>query len=168
MQFRTPRGGMINFIRREIEAAMVLKENQRLICAGQMPLRAPDGKQLAAVPVYRIVSGEEAVAASTVEFKPDERLVIVGTSENKAAAEERYNALMTGGLAPKSCATPLYIKDISDSAEPETELTEGEKRALNPLVADMMHEFSAAMREKEALKRQRNRKSHKLQGTERG
>ena len=78
---------MINLIRREIEAAMLLKENQRLICAGQMPLRAPDGKQLAAVPVYRVVSDEEAGAVSEGELKPNERLVLVGTSESKAAAE---------------------------------------------------------------------------------
>lgn len=167
MQFRTPRGGMINFIRREIEAAMLLKENQRLICAGQMPLRAPDGKQLAAVPVYKIVSIEDMGADPAAELESNERLVLVGTVESKITAEERYNALMTGGLAPKSCATPLYIKDTADGEEREAGLTEGEKQALNPLVADMMHEFSAAMQEKEGLK-QRNKKSHKLQGAERG
>ena len=144
---------MINLIRREIEAAMLLKENQRLICAGQMPLRAPDGKQLAAVPVYRVVSDEEAGAASTVELKPNERLVLVGTSENKAAAEERYNALMAGGFVHESEAESLYIKDLADREENETELSEGEKRALNPLITDMMKSFSAAMREKEGLKR---------------
>ncbi len=153
MRFRTPRGGMINLIRREIEAAMLLKENQRLICAGQMPLRAPDGKQLAAVPVYRVVTDEEAGAASAVELKPNERLVLVGTSESKAAAEERYNALMTGEFVPDSEAVPLYIKDFADSTENETELTEEEKRVLNPLITDMMKSFSAAMREKEGLKR---------------
>lgn len=147
---------------------MTLNENQRLICAGQMPLRAPDGKQLAAVPVYRIVSTEDVSADSAAELAPNERLVLVGTTESKVTAEERYNAIMTGGFAPKSCATPLYIKDTADSEESETELTEGEKRALNPLIADMLNEFSAAMREKEALKRHRNRKLHKLQGTERG
>lgn len=153
MRFRTPRGGMINLIRREIEAEMLLKENQRLICAGQMPLRAPDGKQLAAVPVYRVVTDEEAGAASAVELKPNERLVLVGTSESKAAAEERYNALMTGEFVPDSEAVPLYIKDFADSTENETELTEEEKRVLNPLITDMMKSFSAAMREKEGLQR---------------
>lgn len=137
---------------------MTLKENQRLIRAGQMPLRAPDGKQLAAVPVYKIVSAEDVGAESAAELAQNERLVFVGTTESKATAEERYNALMTGGFAPKSCATPLYIKD---SAEPEAGLTEGEKQALNPLIMDMMNEFSAAMREKEALKRQRKRESQK-------
>lgn len=139
---------------------MTLKDNQRLICAGQMPLRAPDGKQLAAVPVFKIVSAEDVGADSAAELAPNERLVLVGTSESKETAEERYNALMTGGFAPKSCATPLYIKDTADNADPETELTEGEKRALNPLIMDMMDEFSAAMREKEALKRQRKGAGH--------
>lgn len=147
---------MINLIRREIEAAMLLKENQRLICAGQMPFRAPDGKQLAAVPVYRVVSDEEAGAVSEGELKPNERLVLVGTSESKAAAEERYNALMTGEFVPDSESEPLYIKDFADSTENETELTEGEKRVLNPLITDMMKIFSAAMREKEGLKRKQD------------
>lgn len=140
---------------------MTLNENQRLICAGQMPLRAPDGKQLAAVPVYKIVSVEDVSAESAAELAQNEQLVLVGTTESKATAEERYNALMTGGFAPKSCAIPLYIKDTANSAEPEEGLTEGEKRALNPLVMDMMNEFSAAMREKEVLKRQRKRVSQK-------
>lgn len=134
---------------------MTLNENQRLICAGQMPLRAPDGKQLAAVPVYKIVSIEDVGADPAAELESNERLVLVGTVESKITAEERYNALMMGGFAPKSCATPLYIKDTANSAEPEEGLTEGEKRALNPLVMDMMNEFSAAMREKEAMKRQK-------------
>lgn len=136
---------------------MTLKENQRLIRAGQMPLRAPDGKQLAAVPVYKIISAEDVDADSAAELAPNERLVLVGTTESKATAEERYNALMTGGFAPKSCATPLYIKDTADGEEPEAGLTEGEKRALNPLIMDMMDEFSAAMREREALERQGKR-----------
>lgn len=134
---------------------MTLNENQRLIRAGQMPLRAPDGKQLAAVPVYKIVSAEDVGAESAAELAQNERLVLVGTTESKATAEERYNALMTGGFAPESHKTPLYIKDTTNSAEPEAGLTEGEKKALNPLVMDMMGEFSAAMREKEALKRQK-------------
>lgn len=141
---------------------MTLNENQRLIRAGQMPLRAPDGKQLAAVPVYKIVSAEDVGAESAAELAQNERLVLVGTTESKATAEERYNALMTGGFAPKSCATPLYIKDTADGEEPEAGLTEGEKRALNPLIMDMMNEFSATMREKEALKRQGKRAKGKI------
>lgn len=136
---------------------MTLKENQRLVCAGQMPLRAPDGTQLAAVPVFKIVPAEDVSVDSVVELSPNERLTFIGTEESKATAEERYNALMAGETPPKSHATPLYIKDTADSADPETGLTEGEKQALNPLVADLLCEFSAAMREREALKRQGKR-----------
>ena len=136
---------------------MTLKENQRLVCAGQMPLRAPDGTQLAAVPVFKIVPAEDVSVDSVVELSPNERLTFIGTEESKATAEERYNALMAGETPPKSHATPLYIKDTADSADPETGLTEGEKQALNPLVTDMLKAFSAAMREREALKRQGKR-----------
>lgn len=140
---------------------MTLKENQRLVCAGEMPLRAPDGTQLAAVPVFKIVSAEDVGADSTTELLPNERLTLVGTEQSKAAAEERYNALMAGETSPKSHATPLYIKDTADNTDPATGLTEGEKRALNPLVADMLCEFSAAMREREALERQGKRAKRK-------
>lgn len=135
---------------------MTLKENQRLVCAGQMPLRAPDGTQLAAVPVFKIVSAEDVGADSEV-LLPNERLTLIGTEQSKAAAEEHYNTLMAGETLPKSNATPLYIKDTADSTDPETGLTEGEKRALSPLVTDMLCEFSAAMREQEAAERQRKR-----------
>lgn len=135
-------------------AAMTLKGNQRLVCAGQMPLRAPDGKQLAAVPVYKVVPADES-GGDSAELAPNERLIAVGVSERKATAEERYNALIAGEMPPESHTTPLYIKDAADNADPETGLTEGEKRALNPLVSELISNFSAAMREREALERQR-------------
>lgn len=138
---------------------MTLKENQRLVCAGQMALRAPDGTQLAAVPVFKIVSAEDVGADSVEELSPNERLTLIGTEQSRKTAEERYNALMAGETPPKSQATPLYIKDTADSTDPETGLTEGEKRTLNPLVADMLGEFSAAMREREALGRRRKVKA---------
>lgn len=133
---------------------MTLNENQRLVCAGQMPLRAPGGEQLAAVPVYKIVPADD-VDGDSAELAPNERLVIVGVTESKATAEERYNALISGEMPPESRTTPLYIKDTTNSASLESELTDGEKRALNPLVADLISNFSAAMREREALERQR-------------
>lgn len=132
---------------------MTLKENQRLVRAGQMPLRAPDGKQLAAVPVYKVVLADDVSEDSAAELKPNERLVLVGVTESKAAAEERYKALITGEMPPKSSAALLYIKDTVDSANLESELTEGEKRALNPLVAELGQMFAAAMREREKLER---------------
>lgn len=136
---------------------MTLNKNQRLVCAGQMPLRAPDGKPLAAVPVYKVVPAEDVGANSIIEdLLENERLVLVGTEQNKATAEERYNAFMADKVRHKSHATPLYIKDTTDGTSHDTGLTESEKQALNPLIGDMLCAFSAAMREKEALKRQRN------------
>ncbi|MCM1165647.1 MAG: hypothetical protein NC401_06515 [Ruminococcus sp.] len=97
---------------------MTLNENQRLICAGQMPLRAPDGKQIAAVPVYKIVFAESAGADCAESLSANERLVLVGTEQSKAAAEERYNALIAGETPPKSNATPLYIKEYYRRCKP--------------------------------------------------
>lgn len=106
---------------------MTLKENQRLVCAGQMPLRAPDGTQLAAVPVFKIVPAEDVGTDSVAELSPNERLTLIGTEQNKAAAEERYNALMAGETPPKSHATPLYIKEPPTTQTPK----QGLQRAKN-------------------------------------
>ncbi|MDE6725709.1 MAG: hypothetical protein K2J79_08905 [Ruminiclostridium sp.] len=122
------------------------------MCAGQTPLRAPDGKHLFTVPVYKIVSAEDADPNSAVELASNERLVLVGITESKKSAEERYNALVTSRPVPESHAVPLYIKDTFDGVKTDTELTEGKKRTLNPLIADLLHKFSAAMQEREALK----------------
>lgn len=136
---------------------MTLKGNQRLVCAGQMPLRAPGGEMLDAVPVFKIVSAEDVGADSVAELSPNERLILVGTEQSKAAAEERYNTLISGGNAPKLHATPLYIKESSNDKNADTGLSEGEKTVLNPFIAELMGSFSAAMREREALERQGKR-----------
>lgn len=136
---------------------MTLKENQRLVCAGQMPIRAPDGKQFAAVPVFKIVPAEDVGADSVAELSPNERLILVGTEQSKAAAEERYNTLISGGNVPKLHATPLYIKESANDKNADSGLSEGEKAVLNPLIAELMGSFSAAMREREALERQGKR-----------
>lgn len=133
---------------------MTLNENQRLICAGEMPLRAPNGEQIAAVPVYKVVSAEDVGADSTVELLPNERLLLVGSEQSKAAAEERYNALMAGRMPTKLRPTALYIKEPANDSNGDSGLTENEKRVLNPLIADLLEEFSAAMRERETLERQ--------------
>lgn len=129
-----------------------LKKNERLVCAGQMPLRAPNGELLSAVPVYKIAPAD---CSDGEKLKPGERLILAGVEESKATAEERYNALIAGEKPRKSPATALYIKEPTNDSSGDSGLTEGEQRALNPLVADMLCEFSAAMRERESLERQR-------------
>lgn len=130
---------------------MKLKSNERLVLAGEMPLRAPNGEIFNAVPVYRIVPAADADAgAETVA--PNERLTLAGTTERKITAEERYKALLAGDTPPKSRATPLYIKEPANGANAATGLTAGEQRALNPLISDLISEFSAAMQEMETIK----------------
>ena len=129
------------------------KNNERLILAGQMPLRAPNGEVLSSVPVYKIVSVD---CPDGEQLKPNERLVFVGTEESKAAAEERFNAIVAGKKPPKSSATKLYIKEPANNPSDDSGLTEGEKRVLEPLIDDLLDIFSAAMQEREALERQRS------------
>lgn len=133
-----------------------LKKNERLVCAGQMPLRAPGGELLSAVPVYKIVPADDSDGE---KLKPGEQLIFAGVEENKASAEERYNALIAGEKPSKSNATPLYIKEPANVSSGDFALTEGERRALNPLAADLLCEFSTAMREREALERRRKEKA---------
>ena len=120
--------------------------NERFILAGQMPLRAPNGEALPAVPVYKAAP---AGCQGGEILKPNERLVFVGVEESKSTAEERYNALVAGENPPKSSATALYIKEPTDSTSGGSGLTGGEQRALNPLIADLLNSFSAAMQERE-------------------
>ena len=79
----------------------------------------------------------------------------VGVSERKITAEERYKALISGEMPPKSCATALYIKEPYDGKNAATELTEGEKRVLNPLVAELLKTFSEQMQEREQAERRK-------------
>lgn len=141
---------------------MILKKGERLICAGRMPLRAPGGNVIAAVPIYKIVPADDVSEDSAaVDIAPGEQLIHIGVMESKETAEERFNALITGGIATISSATPLYIKDTADSTGGEIGLTECEKRALNSLVAEITEIFSAAMEERETVKRQRKRAKQK-------
>lgn len=126
---------------------MTENNKQILVCVGEMPIRASDGSQLNTVPVYKLVPQNDASAYDTVKLAPNERLVQVGVVESKSEAQERYNTFIAGETPRKSCATPLYIKEIVNSTDPETGLTEDEKLALNPLVTDMLNAFSAAKQE---------------------
>lgn len=126
---------------------MKLNDNERLVLAGEMPLRAPNGKILHAVPVYRIVPAANANAGSAETIAPNERLILAGTTENKLTAEERYKALLAGDTPPQTRPTPLYIKEPADGINAAARLSECEQRALNPLITDLITEFSAAMQE---------------------
>ncbi|MDE6579937.1 MAG: hypothetical protein K2K41_05340 [Ruminiclostridium sp.] len=89
--------------------------------------RAPDGKHLFTVPVYKTISAEDADPNSAVELASNERLVLVGITESKKSAEERYNALVTSRPVPESHAVPLYIKDTADGVKPTRNLQRARK-----------------------------------------
>ncbi len=59
---------------------MELKSNERLVLAGEMPIRAPNGEPLPAVPVYMIAPDtDEDTTAGTIA--PNERLILAGSTE---------------------------------------------------------------------------------------
>ena len=133
-----------------------LKDDERLVYAGQTALRAPNGALLPAVPQYRIVPAEEADPACVVDLKDDERLVMVGTIHNdKKAAEERFAALKKGRECPPLAhGIPLYVKERAENINPKTHLSAGEEQACEPLIKDLVSAFAAHMREVKALERQ--------------
>lgn len=133
-----------------------LKKNQRLIYAGETALRAPDGSPLPAVPQYMIVTVDEADPACVVELQKNETLVVAGTVHNdKKTAEERFAALKAGReQAARADGIPLYIKEDAENINPKTRLSESEEKACEPLIGDLLTEFSIQVRKKKALERQ--------------
>lgn len=133
-----------------------LKENQRLVYAGETALRAPDGTPLPAVTQYMIVSAEEADPAFIAELSENERLILTGTvHKERKSAEERFAALKAGQAQPPSAAgVPLYIKEDAENINPKTRLSESEEKACEPLIGDLVSAFAAQMRRVKALERQ--------------
>lgn len=126
---------------------MKLKNNERLVLAGEMPLRSPNGEIFHAVPVYKIVPAADADEGAAETIAPNERLTLAGTTESKLTAEERYKALLAGDMPPKTRPTPLYIKEPADGENAAARLSAGEQWALKPLIFELINEFSAAMQE---------------------
>lgn len=133
-----------------------LKENQRLVYAGETALRAPDGTPLPAVPQYMIVSVDEADPAFVAELQDNERLILAGTVHNeRISAEERFAALKAGqAQPPRAAGIPLYIKEDAENINPKTRLSESEEKACEPLIGDLVSAFSVQMRKMKALERQ--------------
>lgn len=133
-----------------------LKKNQRLVYAGETALRAPDGTPLPTVPQYMIVSAEQADPACVVELQDNERLIVAGTIHNdKKTAEERFAALKAGqAQAARADVTPLYIKESAENISPKSRMSEGEEKACEPLIADLLSAFAGQARKLKALERQ--------------
>ena len=77
-----------------------LKENERLVFAGTVALRAPNGELRPAVPQYMIKPAAEADPAHAREVGENERVVFGGQMfTDRKRAEERFAALVAGRKA---------------------------------------------------------------------
>jgi hypothetical protein len=100
----------------------VLGKNERLVYAGEIALRAPDGRVLPAVPQYEIViadNADPANTANTAALQENERLVMVGTVHSRKTPSD---------------VKPLYIKELAENVSAATGLTRADERACNAIV----------------------------------
>ena len=134
-----------------------LRKNQRLVYAGEAALRAPDGTAIHSIPQYKIVSADEADPNCIADLQDGERLVLAGVVHNdREAAQERFAALKAGTAnPPKISGTPLYIKVSGASISTKSHLSKEEEKACDFIVSDLMDIFSAAMRKRNALDKQK-------------
>jgi hypothetical protein len=126
---------------------ITLKENERLVYAGNTALRAPDGTPLNSVPQYMIVPEDEADPAAVKGIRENERLVPIGiVCTNKKQAEERFAAIKAGRTPPPRESTKtLYIKEDAAKINPKTGLSQAEEKAIDPLIIeDFLAVFAAA------------------------
>ena len=134
-----------------------LRKNQRLVYAGEAMLRAPDGTAMHSIPQYMNVAADEADPDCITYLQNDECLVLAGVVHNdRKAAKERFDALKAGTAnPPKISGTPLYIKVSETSISTKSQLSEEEEKACDFIVSDFMDMFSAAMRKRNALDKQK-------------
>ena len=133
-----------------------LKKNERLIYAGNAPLRAPNGEPLPAVPQYIIVAADEADPAAVREVQKGERVALVGKAFNDyKSAEERFAALKAGrATSPPEVGVPLYILTGAESVNPTKGLTHGQEQACADIAKDLTATFAMHMRKIKAAERQ--------------
>lgn len=132
-----------------------LKDNERLVFAGTVALRAPDGTPLPAVPQYMIVPVDEADPALITDIKENERLVYGGRIFNeKKRAEERFAALKAGReQPPREVGIPLYFKENVANINPKTERTYESDKIIETLSKEFAEMFFMQIRKKKALER---------------
>ena len=122
----------------------LLKPSERLIEAGYIAIRAPDGRPLDRVQQYKIVAADETDPAADRSLEPGERLIMAGTEHTgRKAAEERYAAALEGYARRMADGTPLYVKEAGEGGE----LTPGEKKACDWITGDFINLYAALRRE---------------------
>jgi len=135
---------------------ITLHENERLIQAGTVALRAPDGSPLPAVPQYIIVHVDEADTAAAREVQENERVLYGGVVFNdKKRAEERFAALKAGReQPPREIGTPLYFIDGAENVNPTTGRTAEGDKIIGILSKEFAEIFAIEKRKEKALAKQ--------------
>ena len=132
-----------------------LKKNEKLVQAGTVELRAPDGSPLPAVPQYIIVAADEADSAAR-EVQENERVLYGGLILNdKKRAEERFAALKAGRDAPpREIGTPLYFIEGAENVNPKTGRTAEGDKIIGILSKEFAEIFAIEKRKEKALAKQ--------------
>ncbi len=135
---------------------ITLEKNERLVCAGTVELRAPNGTLLPTVQQYIIVSFNEADPACITEVEENKRLVLGGcVFTDRKRAEERFAALKAGReQPPREIGTPLYFQEDAENINPKTERTHEGDKIIKALSKDFAEIFAIQQRKEKALKRQ--------------
>lgn len=135
---------------------ITLDKNERLVCAGTVALRAPDGTALPAVQQYIIVSDDETDHATTHAIKENQRLVCGGrVFTDRQRAEERFAALKAGReQPPREVGTPLYLIEDAADIDPKTGRTHESEKIIQTMSKEFAEIFSLHMRKEKALEKQ--------------
>lgn len=135
---------------------ITLEKNERLVRAGMVELRAPNGALLPAVPQYMIVSVDEVDPATVVEAQENERILYGGRIFNdKKRAEERFAALKAGReQPPREVGTPLYFIENAANVDPKTGRTHESEKIIKTLSKEFAEAFAVQKRKEKALEKQ--------------
>ena len=133
-----------------------LKKDEKLIQAGTVALRAPNGKPLPAVPQYMIVTVDRADPARVVELKENERIMFGGEILNdKKRAEERFTAIKAGQTPPpKEPKTPLYFIEDAENINPKTGRTAEGDKVIESLTKMFTEAYAIYRRKEKSQERQ--------------
>ena len=135
---------------------ITLEKNERLVYAGEIALRAPNGTPLPAVPQYIIVPVEQADPATVAEVGENERLVYGGrVFTDRQRAEERFAALKAGReQPPREVGTPLYLIEGVENIDPKTGRTHESEKIIKTMSKEFSEIYALQMRKEKALERQ--------------
>ena len=138
--------------------ARKLKENEYLVCAGNIGVRVPNGTPLPSIPYYIIVSIDKANPTAVVTVNENERVILAGhILHHKQRAEERFAAYKAGReIPPKEESTPLYIITDAINVNPQTGLLIETSKACVVAGKDLAKLISIQKRKEKALERQAN------------